>query len=38
MMMKLPAGVTAKAFAVSLEPAGGMPQPTGPMVLVGPTS
>jgi anti-sigma-K factor RskA len=38
MMKKLPAGVTAKAFAVSLEPAGGMPQPTGPMVLVGPTS
>jgi anti-sigma-K factor RskA len=38
MMMKLPAGVTAKAFAVSLEPAGGMPQPTGPMILVGPTS
>jgi anti-sigma-K factor RskA len=38
MMMKLPAGVTAKAFAVSLEPAGGVPQPTGPMVLVGPIS
>jgi anti-sigma-K factor RskA len=38
MMMKLPAGVTAKEFAVSLEPAGGMPQPTGPMVLVGPVS
>lgn len=38
MMKKLPAGVTAKAFAVSLEPAGGMPQPTGPMVLVGPTT
>ena len=38
MMKKLPAGVTAKAFAVSLEPAGGVPQPTGPMVLVGPIS
>jgi anti-sigma-K factor RskA len=38
MMMKLPAGVTPKEFAVSLEPAGGMPQPTGPMVLVGPVS
>ena len=38
MMMKLPAGVTAKEFAVSLEPAGGVPQPTGPMVLIGPVS
>jgi anti-sigma-K factor RskA len=38
MMMKLPAGVTAKEFAVSLEPVGGMPHPTGPMVLVGPVS
>jgi anti-sigma-K factor RskA len=38
MMMKLPAGVTAKEFAVSLEPVGGMPHPTGPMVLVGPIS
>jgi anti-sigma-K factor RskA len=38
MMMKLPAGLTAKEFAVSLEPAGGMPQPTGPMVLIGPVS
>jgi len=36
MMMKLPAGVTAKEFAVSLEPAGGMPHPTGPMILLGP--
>jgi anti-sigma-K factor RskA len=34
-MMKLPQGIAAKAFAVSLEPAGGMPQPTGPMVLIG---
>ncbi len=38
MMMKLPAGVAAKEFAVSLEPAGGMPQPTGPMVLIGPVT
>ena len=35
-MVKLPEGMPAKAFAVTLEPAGGMPQPTGPMVLVGP--
>jgi anti-sigma-K factor RskA len=34
-MMKLPQGIAAKEFAVSLEPTGGMPQPTGPMVLVG---
>ena len=38
MMMKLPAGVAAKEFAVSLEPAGGKPQPTGPMVLIGPVT
>ncbi len=31
----LPPGVTAKAFAVTLEPAGGVPSPTGPKVLVG---
>ncbi len=31
----LPSGVTAKAFAVTLEPAGGVPQPTGPKVLLG---
>jgi anti-sigma-K factor RskA len=37
-MMKLPQGMAAKAFAVTLEPVGGMPQPTGPMVLVGPVS
>src|SRR5580704_4866176 len=36
--VKLPAGVAAKAFAITLEPEGGMPQPTGPMVLVGPVS
>ena len=34
-MMKMPAGVEPKMFAVTLEPQGGMPQPTGPMVLVG---
>ncbi len=37
-MIGLPAGTAPKAFAVSLEPAGGVPQPTGPMVLVGPVS
>jgi len=31
----LPAGVEAKAFAVTVEPEGGVPQPTGPKVLVG---
>ncbi|SDE82451.1 anti-sigma factor [Terriglobus roseus] len=31
----LPAGAVAKAFAVTVEPAGGVPQPTGPKVLVG---
>lgn len=36
--VKIPQGVAAKAFAVTLEPEGGMPQPTGPMVLVGPVS
>jgi anti-sigma-K factor RskA len=34
-MMKMPPGVEPKMFAVTLEPQGGMPQPTGPMVLVG---
>lgn len=34
-MMKLPDGVDPKSFAVTLEPAGGMPHPTGPMVLIG---
>ena len=34
-MMKLPEGVQPKVFAVTMEPAGGMPQPTGPKVLVG---
>jgi anti-sigma-K factor RskA len=37
-MVALPAGTAPKAFAVSLEPSGGGPQPTGPMVLVGPIS
>jgi anti-sigma-K factor RskA len=35
---KVPPGTAAKAFAVTLEPAGGMPAPTGPMILVGPVS
>jgi anti-sigma-K factor RskA len=34
-LMHLPPGLAAKEFAVSLEPQGGMPHPTGPMVLVG---
>jgi anti-sigma-K factor RskA len=33
--MKMPPGIEPKMFAVTLEPAGGMPQPTGPMVLIG---
>jgi anti-sigma-K factor RskA len=36
--IKLQKGITPIAFAVTLEPAGGMPQPTGPKVLVGPVS
>ncbi|HEX4038959.1 MAG TPA: anti-sigma factor [Acidobacteriaceae bacterium] len=35
MMTHVPPGMEAKAFAVTMEPAGGMPQPTGPKVLVG---
>jgi hypothetical protein len=31
----LPRGLTAKAFAVTIEPAGGVPAPTGPKVLIG---
>jgi anti-sigma-K factor RskA len=38
MMSKVPEGVDAKAFAVTLEPVGGMPHPTGPMVLMGSVS
>jgi anti-sigma-K factor RskA len=34
-MADVKAGTSAKAFAVTLEPAGGMPQPTGPKVLIG---
>jgi anti-sigma-K factor RskA len=37
-MTKVPAGVAAKAFAVTLEPAGGVPEPTGPMVMESPAS
>ena len=37
-MTKVPGGVPAKAFAITLEPAGGMPRPTGPKVFVGPVS
>ncbi len=37
-MMKLPPGTLPKAFAITLEPAGGMPRPTGRMVLVGAVS
>ena len=32
----LPGGLTPKAFAVTIEPAGGVPAPTGPKVLIGP--
>jgi len=38
MLPKLPPGVAAKAFAVTLEPSGGVPQPTGPKVLIGAVS
>ena len=31
----VPVGTQAKAFAVTIEPAGGKPQPTGPKVLIG---
>lgn len=31
----IPQGIVPKAFAVTVEPRGGMPQPTGPKVLVG---
>ena len=34
-MTRVPEGVAVKTFAVTLEPAGGMPEPTGPMVLTG---
>jgi anti-sigma-K factor RskA len=32
-MAKMPAGITCKAFGVTIEPMGGMPHPTGPVVL-----
>ena len=32
---KIPAGISPKAFAVTVEPAGGKDQPTGPMAQVG---
>ena len=35
MTAHVPPGMAAKAFAVTVEPAGGMPWPTGPKVLVG---
>ena len=35
LLPQLPPGVAAKAFAVTVEPAGGVPQPTGAKVLVG---
>lgn len=37
-MMKVPGGMSPKSFTVTLEPAGGMPHPTGPMVLMGSVS
>jgi anti-sigma-K factor RskA len=37
-MMDMPEGLVPKAFAVTIEPAGGMPQPTGPKVLIGAAS
>jgi anti-sigma-K factor RskA len=35
MMAHVPPGMEAKAFAITVEPAGGMPWPTGPKVLMG---
>lgn len=32
---KMPGGISCKSFAVTVEPMGGMPQPTGPQVLSG---
>jgi hypothetical protein len=34
LMKKMPTFTDAKTFAVSLEPSGGRPQPTGPMILL----
>jgi anti-sigma-K factor RskA len=36
-MAEVPVNTQAKLFAVTIEPAGGVPQPTGPKVLVGTT-
>ena len=36
-LAELPANTNAKTFAVTTEPAGGVPQPTGPKVLIGAT-
>lgn len=38
LLPSLPPGITAKAFAVTIEPAGGKPQPTGRKVLIGAAS
>jgi anti-sigma-K factor RskA len=38
LLTSLPSGLTAKAFAVTIEPVGGVPAPTGPMVLIGPVT
>jgi hypothetical protein len=38
MVSQVPAGMKAKAFAVTVEASGGVPQPTGPKVLIGPVS
>lgn len=37
-MFQIPPGLVPRAFGVTLEPAGGMPHPTGPQVLAGPIS
>ncbi len=37
-MAKVPEGMPPKWFTVTLEPAGGMPHPTGPMILMGSVS
>lgn len=38
LLPSLPAGVPAAAFAVTIEPSGGVPQPTGPKILIGTVS
>jgi anti-sigma-K factor RskA len=38
MTAHIPPGMEAKAFAITVEPKGGMPSPTGPKVLVGAAS